>query len=159
MCQLSMLQEEAKQLEADTQNMRNGSPRRLMNHGAGGKSSPTAQSRHPFSNQGSPRSPSGGSRRRACWWSCSAWSIGLWLNQMLPESPIYDGWTKCPGNSTVPVHTHCRPALCCCGIPTVSLCFVVLAYWGSLSCCRSCAIILSMVDLSFSLYTVDSTRG
>ncbi|AQK91882.1 Mov34/MPN/PAD-1 family protein [Zea mays] len=63
---LSMLQEEAKQLEADTQNMRNGSPRRLMNHGAGGKSSPTAQSRHPFSNQGSPRSPSGGSRRRAC---------------------------------------------------------------------------------------------
>ncbi|XP_066367635.1 uncharacterized protein [Miscanthus floridulus] len=63
---LSMLQEEAKQLEADTQSMRNDSPRRLMNHGAGGNSSPMAQSRHPFSNQGSPRSPRGGSRRRAC---------------------------------------------------------------------------------------------
>ncbi|AQK88126.1 mov34/MPN/PAD-1 family protein [Zea mays] len=62
---LSMLKEECKQLEADTQGMRNGSPRRLMNHGAGGSGSPMAQSRHPFSSQGSPRSPSGGSRRRA----------------------------------------------------------------------------------------------
>ncbi|AQK91878.1 Mov34/MPN/PAD-1 family protein, partial [Zea mays] len=84
-------------------------------------------------------------------------ACGLTRCSLNPQ--IYDGWTKCPGNSTVPVHTHCRPALCCCRIPTVSLCFVVLAYWGSLSCCRSCAIILSMVDLSFSLYTVDSTRG
>jgi len=66
---LSMLQEEAKQLEAETQSMRNDSPRRFMNHGSVGSSSPMAQNRHPFSNQGnprSPRSPSGGSRRRAC---------------------------------------------------------------------------------------------
>jgi len=62
---LSMLKEECKQLEADTQGMRNGSPRRLMNHGAGGSGSPMAQSRYPFSSQGSPRSPSGGGRRRA----------------------------------------------------------------------------------------------
>jgi len=66
---LSMLQEEAKQLAAETQSMRNDSPRRFMNHGAVGSSSPMAQTRHPFSNQGnprSPRSPSGGSQRRAC---------------------------------------------------------------------------------------------
>ncbi|CAN6336940.1 unnamed protein product [Urochloa humidicola] len=66
---LSMLQEEAKQFEAETQSMRNDAPRRFMNHGSVGSSSPMVQNRHPFSNQGSPRSPrspSGGSRRRAC---------------------------------------------------------------------------------------------
>ncbi|KAF8692420.1 hypothetical protein HU200_039656 [Digitaria exilis] len=66
---LSMLKEEAKQLEAETQSMKNESPRRFMNHGSVGSSSALAQNRHPFSNQGSPRSPrspSGGSRRRAC---------------------------------------------------------------------------------------------
>uniref|UniRef100_A0A0A9E5M2 Mov34/MPN/PAD-1 family protein n=1 Tax=Arundo donax TaxID=35708 RepID=A0A0A9E5M2_ARUDO len=62
---LSTLQEEAKQLEAETQSMRNDSPHRMMNHGASGSSSPLPRSKHPFSNQGSPRSPSGGSRRRA----------------------------------------------------------------------------------------------
>ncbi|XP_062180748.1 uncharacterized protein LOC133885115 [Phragmites australis] len=62
---LSMLQEEAKQLEAETQSMRNDSPRRMMNQGAGGSSSPMARNKHPFSSQGSPRSLSGGSRRKA----------------------------------------------------------------------------------------------
>ncbi|WVZ99438.1 hypothetical protein U9M48_044734 [Paspalum notatum var. saurae] len=61
---LSMLQEEYKQLDAEMQSMRNDSPRRLMNHGAGGSSSPMAQTRHPFSNHGSPRSPSGSGWRR-----------------------------------------------------------------------------------------------
>ncbi|CAL4894660.1 unnamed protein product [Urochloa decumbens] len=63
---LSMLQEEAKQFEAEVQSMRNDAPRRSMNHGSVGSSSSMAQNRHPFFNQGSPRSPSGGSRRRAC---------------------------------------------------------------------------------------------
>ncbi|CAN6346005.1 unnamed protein product [Urochloa humidicola] len=63
---LSMLLEEAKQFEAEAQSMRNDAPCRFMNHGSVGSSSPMGQNRHPFSSQGSPRSPSGGSRRRAC---------------------------------------------------------------------------------------------
>ncbi|KAL6851688.1 hypothetical protein ACP4OV_020252 [Aristida adscensionis] len=62
---LSMLQEEAKKLEAESQSMRNDSSRPLMNHGASGSSSPRTQSKYSSSNQGSPRSPSGGSRRKA----------------------------------------------------------------------------------------------
>ncbi|KAK3134945.1 hypothetical protein QOZ80_5BG0412730 [Eleusine coracana subsp. coracana] len=63
---LSMLQEEAKQLEAETQSIRNDSPRRMMSHGASGSSSSMGRNRHPFSNSnhGSPRSPSGSSRRK-----------------------------------------------------------------------------------------------
>ncbi|XP_062232026.1 uncharacterized protein LOC133929329 [Phragmites australis] len=63
---LSTLQEEAKQLEAETQSMRNDSPLPMMNHGASGSSSPMARNKHPFSNQGNPRSPSSGRWRRAC---------------------------------------------------------------------------------------------
>ncbi|TVU20417.1 hypothetical protein EJB05_36625, partial [Eragrostis curvula] len=63
---LSVLQEEAKQLEAETQSIRNDSPGRMMNHGASGSSSPMSQNKHPFSNHGSPRSPSSGSRKRGC---------------------------------------------------------------------------------------------
>lgn len=68
--QLSMLQEEAKQLEAETQSIRNDSPRHMIGHGASGSSSPVGRNRHPFSNHGSPRSPSGSSRRKGYWyWS------------------------------------------------------------------------------------------
>ena len=65
--QLSMLMEEAKQLEAENQSMRNDSPRRLMYHGTSGTSSLMAQDK-----QMSPRSPSGTGRRKASWFqSCS----------------------------------------------------------------------------------------
>uniref|UniRef100_A0A0E0HHL0 BRCC36 C-terminal helical domain-containing protein n=1 Tax=Oryza nivara TaxID=4536 RepID=A0A0E0HHL0_ORYNI len=57
---LSMLMEEAKQLEAENQSMRNDSPRRLMYHGTSGTSSLMAQDK-----QMSPRSPSGTGRRKA----------------------------------------------------------------------------------------------
>uniref|UniRef100_A0A0E0L572 BRCC36 C-terminal helical domain-containing protein n=1 Tax=Oryza punctata TaxID=4537 RepID=A0A0E0L572_ORYPU len=57
---LSMLMEEAKQLEAENQIMRNDSPRRLMYHGTSGSSSLMAQDK-----QMSPRSPSGTGRRKA----------------------------------------------------------------------------------------------
>uniref|UniRef100_A0A0D9WJ95 MPN domain-containing protein n=1 Tax=Leersia perrieri TaxID=77586 RepID=A0A0D9WJ95_9ORYZ len=62
---LSMLMEEAKQLEAENQSMRNDSPHRLMYHGTSGSSSPMAQDKHASANQMSPRSPSGSSRRKA----------------------------------------------------------------------------------------------
>ncbi|XP_040380432.1 lys-63-specific deubiquitinase BRCC36-like [Oryza brachyantha] len=62
---LSMLMEEAKQLEAENQSMRNDSPRRLMYHGTSGSSSLMAQDKHAAANQMSPRSPSGSSRRKA----------------------------------------------------------------------------------------------
>uniref|UniRef100_A0A0E0DUB7 BRCC36 C-terminal helical domain-containing protein n=1 Tax=Oryza meridionalis TaxID=40149 RepID=A0A0E0DUB7_9ORYZ len=57
---LSMLMEEAKQLEAENQSMRNDSPRRLMYHGTSGTSSLMAQDK-----QMSPRSPSGTGWRKA----------------------------------------------------------------------------------------------
>ncbi|TVU20419.1 hypothetical protein EJB05_36627 [Eragrostis curvula] len=38
----------------------------VMNHGASGSSSPMSRNKHPFSNHGSPRSPSSGSRKRGC---------------------------------------------------------------------------------------------
>lgn len=58
---LSMLQEEAKQLEAENQSMRVESPRRLMQRGASSISSAATSA----NNQGGPRSPSGSSWRKA----------------------------------------------------------------------------------------------
>uniref|UniRef100_A0ACD5T7W4 Uncharacterized protein n=1 Tax=Avena sativa TaxID=4498 RepID=A0ACD5T7W4_AVESA len=57
---LAMLQEEAKQLEAENQSMRVESPRRLAHRGSSSISSAAASA-----NQGGPRSPSGSGRRKA----------------------------------------------------------------------------------------------
>lgn len=72
-------------------------------------------------------------------------------NQMLPKPQIW--WTKCPDNSTVPVHTHCLSALCCCGTPKVSLCFCSIGVPNPVAG----AVPLSFPWLAWaSLYTVDS---
>lgn len=63
--QLSMLVEEAKELEAENQSMRNVSPRRLMLLGTSGSSSPRALDKYASAKQGGPISPSGSSRRKA----------------------------------------------------------------------------------------------
>ncbi|CAM0954186.1 unnamed protein product [Alopecurus aequalis] len=61
---LAMLEEEAKQLDAEKQSTRIESPRRPMHRGASSVGSQGSQDRYSSGNQGGPRSPSGSSSWR-----------------------------------------------------------------------------------------------